>query len=587
MRQIDLSPSISRHPRKRGPCSESHKNWGPCFTSPKNSEGPVKIFLPVTTCSYPSPTRAEPTSRARPESIESDLVRPCGQLAACRVLPPALLHRLIVLAGARTRIGRLRVPIALEKGAEDVVAPVVAARNGDSDRRPAHQEAALGLVVEHRDELGAIVGLAAQRLVRDDDRGSRQCSRRDAIEHILRDGEAVERVLVILHAEIIGLPLVHLGRRDFAIDLHPADGANVAGRFYGENGIGLRVHPSLALVFELKGGAFDSFRTEIASDDAQSEIHAGSKPACAGQVAFFDEPRAALHLNVRKFHFQVGISTVMSSSRFAVEQSGSRQDERAGANGHSEVGGLRCFADPIQHRVRVAVLRGNHNDFRRRRALKSVLGHDLHSAAYRNRVRRFRHGVKVEGAVHHGAAGNIRILKNLPRAREIDEHRPFGNYKGHGYRSAGRRFQRAQSDRYFRDVPDPRPWLPALEPRGRKRQRDNSGQTSRSKTNCARNLEQFSSSKIPFVHINLPFFDRIEKRRTHSLRSARIGSIDAARRAGRKLASSADAVSTSATTMYVAGSLGATSKSSALSTPVMARDPLPPKAMPITVHAMT
>ena len=62
--------------------------------------------------------------------------------AACRVLPPALLHRLIVLAGARTRIGRLRVPIALEKGAEDVVAPVVAARDGDSDRGPAHQEAA-------------------------------------------------------------------------------------------------------------------------------------------------------------------------------------------------------------------------------------------------------------------------------------------------------------------------------------------------------------------------------------------------------------------------------------------------------------
>ena len=88
----------------------------------------------------------------------------------CRVcgvprLPPALLHRLIVLAGARTPIGRLGIPIALEKEAEAVVAPVVAARNGDIIRRPAHQEAALGLVVEHRDELGAIVGLAAQRLL--------------------------------------------------------------------------------------------------------------------------------------------------------------------------------------------------------------------------------------------------------------------------------------------------------------------------------------------------------------------------------------------------------------------------------------
>src|SRR6516165_187408 len=93
--------------------------------------------------------------------------------AACRVLPPALLHRLIVVAGALTPIGRLGVPVALEKEAEAVVAPIVATRD---DCRPAHQEAALGLVVEHRDELGAIVGLAAQRLVRDDDRGSRQCS---------------------------------------------------------------------------------------------------------------------------------------------------------------------------------------------------------------------------------------------------------------------------------------------------------------------------------------------------------------------------------------------------------------------------
>src|SRR5215831_19099083 len=102
----------------------------------------------------------------------NDPERSCGLRAACRVLPPARLHRLIVLAGARTRIPGLGVPIALEKGAEALVAPVVAARD---DRRPARLETALGLVVQHRDELGAIVGLAAQRLVRDDYRGSRQC----------------------------------------------------------------------------------------------------------------------------------------------------------------------------------------------------------------------------------------------------------------------------------------------------------------------------------------------------------------------------------------------------------------------------
>src|SRR5215469_7308715 len=89
------------------------------------------------------------------------LIRAFSAGCMCRVcavpLPPALLHRLIVLAGALTRIGRVGVPIALEKEAEAVVAAAFAARNGDMDRRPAHQEAALGLVVEHRDELGAIV----------------------------------------------------------------------------------------------------------------------------------------------------------------------------------------------------------------------------------------------------------------------------------------------------------------------------------------------------------------------------------------------------------------------------------------------
>jgi hypothetical protein len=128
---------------------------------------------------------AVPTSRHLQRTDETDnsaaFTRLKGFAQFADVLPPALLHRLIILAGARTRIGRLGVPIALEKEAEAVVAPVVAARNGDIDRRPApheatlglvsrngdidrrpaHQETALRLVVEHRDELGAVVGLAA------------------------------------------------------------------------------------------------------------------------------------------------------------------------------------------------------------------------------------------------------------------------------------------------------------------------------------------------------------------------------------------------------------------------------------------
>ena len=67
-------------------------------------------------------------------------------------------------------------------------------------RHLARDEAALRLVVQRNDELRAIVGLAVQRLVRNDDRRSRQCGRRDAVEHLLRDGDAVERVLGIVRA---------------------------------------------------------------------------------------------------------------------------------------------------------------------------------------------------------------------------------------------------------------------------------------------------------------------------------------------------------------------------------------------------
>src|SRR5258707_8058632 len=118
--------------------------------------------------------------------------------AACHALPPGRLHVAIGLAAAPSRINGLGSGIGLKKEAEAFAAPGAAFRNVTIDRRPARHEAALGLVVQRRDELGAIVGLAAQRLVRDNDRGSRQCSRRDAIEHILRDGDAVERVLGVV-----------------------------------------------------------------------------------------------------------------------------------------------------------------------------------------------------------------------------------------------------------------------------------------------------------------------------------------------------------------------------------------------------
>src|SRR5262249_57307043 len=65
------------------------------------------------------------------------------------------------------RIARLGAPAALEKEAEAVVALCVGRKIGS---RLARDEAALRLVAQHRDELGAVVGFAAQGLVRDDNR---------------------------------------------------------------------------------------------------------------------------------------------------------------------------------------------------------------------------------------------------------------------------------------------------------------------------------------------------------------------------------------------------------------------------------
>src|SRR3954470_14685966 len=106
--------------------------------------------------------------------------------------PPAWLRLTIVLGAARQRISCSGNRIALEHKTEEVVTAV---RNSEIGRGLARYESALRLIAQHCDELGAIIGLAAQRLVRDNDRGSRQCGWRDAIEHILRNGDAVERGL--------------------------------------------------------------------------------------------------------------------------------------------------------------------------------------------------------------------------------------------------------------------------------------------------------------------------------------------------------------------------------------------------------
>src|SRR5262249_43750698 len=96
-----------------------------------------------------------------------------------RQRPPIVIVPLIVAAPRRI------VPIAPGKK-EAVVARKVAIGG-----RLARYKPALRLVAQHRDKFGAIVGLATQRLVRNDDRGARQGGLRDSIEHVLRDRDAV------------------------------------------------------------------------------------------------------------------------------------------------------------------------------------------------------------------------------------------------------------------------------------------------------------------------------------------------------------------------------------------------------------
>ena len=96
--------------------------------------------------------------------------RHAGQRAACCIVSPPSLHRRKELTAAPAHIARLGIRIALEKEAEAVVAlsvavaPAVVVRH-ENLARLARDEAALGLVAQHRNKLGAIVGLLAQGLV--------------------------------------------------------------------------------------------------------------------------------------------------------------------------------------------------------------------------------------------------------------------------------------------------------------------------------------------------------------------------------------------------------------------------------------
>jgi hypothetical protein len=111
---------------------------------------------------------------------------------------PAVLPLIVVPAAAPARIVKLGSQVAPAKEAEE--AAVVTACDADIGRARACHETPLRLVVQRNNELCAIVGLFVQGLIRDDERGSRPCGWRNAIEHILRDGDAVERGLAVVPA---------------------------------------------------------------------------------------------------------------------------------------------------------------------------------------------------------------------------------------------------------------------------------------------------------------------------------------------------------------------------------------------------
>ena len=104
--------------------------------------------------------------------------QPCGLRAVCRVSLPALLHSTIAPAARPTGIASLGAPIALKKEPEAIVVPAVRTGSCRSQRRPrsrlARYEATLGLIAQHRNKLGAIVSLGAERMVETtiEDRGN-------------------------------------------------------------------------------------------------------------------------------------------------------------------------------------------------------------------------------------------------------------------------------------------------------------------------------------------------------------------------------------------------------------------------------
>src|SRR4030095_13386250 len=132
--------------------------------------------------------------------------------------------------------------------------------------------------------------------------------------------------------------------RSLWIDIQSADGAE--RMFSGGNGrrcisvIRIGIHPALSLIFQVVGGLLSNVATVVTFDHAQREIDPGRKSAGSGEVAVLNKARAAFELDVRKRHGETPERAVIRGRGFALEQTGLRQNKRAGTDRHRDIGRL-------------------------------------------------------------------------------------------------------------------------------------------------------------------------------------------------------------------------------------------------------
>lgn len=98
-------------------------------------------------------------------------------------------------------------------------------------------------------------------------------------------------------------------------------------------------------------------------------------------------------MNERELRGESLVSGVMRGCRFAVEEAGLGEDERAGADRDGKIGVFGGLADPVQHGIAGAVLGRNDDELGLRRIIDREVGNDLHPATRLNRRARLCDGI--------------------------------------------------------------------------------------------------------------------------------------------------------------------------------------------------